>query len=89
VILVSEVFLSPQVSVRAMRFKDRYWAYNAEVEMRALFATRNSLKLQEMRKVFLPIRNIHARTPKLWSRSKPAAVEIHSTFSSRATDKSP
>jgi hypothetical protein len=27
-----------------MRFKDRYQAYNAEVEMCALFATRNSLK---------------------------------------------
>ena len=40
-------------------------AYNAEVEMCALFATRNSLKLQEVRKVFLPIRNIHARTLKL------------------------
>src|SRR6266699_3446282 len=64
-------------------------AYNAEVEMCALFATRNSLKLQEVRKVFLPIRNIHARTLKLWSRSEPAAVEIHSTFSSHATDKSP
>jgi len=43
-------------------------AYNAEVEMCALFATRNSLKLQEVRKVFLPIRNIHARTLKLCSR---------------------
>jgi len=61
-------------------------AYNAEVEICALFATRNSLKLQEVRKVFLPIRNIHARTLKLWSRSEPAAVEIHSTFSSHATD---
>ncbi len=64
-------------------------AYNAEVEMCALFATRNSLKLQEVRKVFLPMRNIHARTLKLWSRSEPAAVEIHSIFSSHATDKSP
>ena len=72
-----------------MRFKDRYQAYNAEVEMCALFATRNSLKLQEMKKVFLPIRKIHAITPKLGSRSKPAAVEIHSTFSSHATDQSP
>src|SRR6266480_184445 len=56
-----------------MRFKGRYQAYNAEVEMCALFATRNSLKLQEVQKVFLPIRNIHARTLKLWSRSEPAA----------------
>ncbi|MGY4289022.1 hypothetical protein ACVWXO_008242 [Bradyrhizobium sp. LM2.7] len=32
-----------------MRFKDRYQAHNAEVEMCALFATRNSLKLQEVR----------------------------------------
>jgi hypothetical protein len=55
--------------------------------MCALFATRNCLKLQEMRKVLLPVRNIHARTLKLWSRRKPAAVEIHSS-SSHATDKS-
>ncbi len=53
--------------------------------MCALFATRNSLKLQEVRKVFLPMRNIHARTLKLWSRSEPAAVEIHSIFSSSET----
>src|ERR1700730_8024880 len=71
-----------------MRFKDRYQPSHAEVEMCALFATRNCLKLQEMRKVLLPIRNIHARTLKLWSRRKPAAVEIHS-LSSHATDKSP
>src|SRR6266480_316088 len=64
-------------------------AYNAEVEMCALFATRNPLKLQEVRKVFLPIRNIHARTLKLCSRSEPAAVEIHSIFRSHAADKSP
>src|SRR5438477_6552989 len=57
--------------------------------MCALFATRNSLKLQEVRKVFLPIRNIHARTLKLCSRGEPAAVEIHSTFRAHAADKSP
>jgi inosine/xanthosine triphosphate pyrophosphatase family protein len=72
-----------------MRFKDRYQACNAEVEMCALFATRNSLKLQEVRKVFLPIRNIHARTLKLWSHRKLAVVEIHSTFRPHAADKSP
>ena len=39
-----------------MRFKDRYQPSNAEVEMCALFATRNCLKLQEMRKVcFYPL----------------------------------
>src|SRR5258707_12874818 len=85
----SRFFSSPQASVRPMRFKDRYQAHNAEVEMCALFATRNSLKLQEVRKVFLPIRNIHARTLKLYSRGEPAAVEIHSTFRSHAADKSP
>jgi hypothetical protein len=39
--------------------------------------------------VFLPIRNIHARTLKLCSRGEPAAVEIHSTFRSHAAEKSP
>ena len=43
-----KVFSSPQGSARPKRFKDRYQAYNAEVEMCAVFATRNSLKLQEV-----------------------------------------
>src|SRR5216683_1176370 len=55
----------------------------------ALFLQRVTLKLQEARKVFLPVRNIHARTLKLCSRGEPAAVEIHSTFRSHAADKSP
>jgi hypothetical protein len=49
---------------------------NAEVEMCDIFTTSNSLKSQEMSKSFLPKRNIHARSQKLWSRARPATFEI-------------
>ena len=43
-----------EIFVRPMRYKGCHQAYNAQVEICALFTTRNSLKLQGRRKVFSP-----------------------------------
>ncbi len=55
-----------EMSVRPMRYRACNPAHNAEVEMWAIFATRNSLKLHMMQKLFSTISNVRAITQKLW-----------------------
>src|SRR6202790_1107928 len=64
-----------------MRYKGCHQAHNAKVVICALFTTPNSLKLQERRKAFSPIRKIRAISQKLYSHSQPPSP--HSV--SRAT----
>ena len=54
-----------------MRYKGCHQAHNAKVVICALFTTPNSLKLQERRKAFLPIRKVRAISQKLYSQSQP------------------
>jgi hypothetical protein len=54
-----------EIFVRPMRYKDYDQAHNAKVVICALFATPNSLKLQEPRKAFSPIRKVRATSQKL------------------------
>jgi len=49
-----------EIFVRPMRYKGCHQAHNAKVVICALFTTPNSLKLQERRKAFLPIRKVRA-----------------------------
>jgi hypothetical protein len=72
-----------------MQRRDQHQGYSAEVEMCDLFATRKSLKLREMIKSFLPNRNIHAKTLKLWSRMRPTTIEIRWLLMPHAAAKSP
>jgi hypothetical protein len=44
-----------EISVRSMRYRACNQAHNAEVEIWAIFATRNSLKLHMMQKLFSPV----------------------------------
>src|SRR6266436_7207546 len=46
-------------------------AHNAQVVICAFFTTPNSLKLQEPRKAFSPIRKVRAISQKLYSHSQP------------------
>ncbi len=62
--------------VRPMRYKGCRQANNAQVEICALFTTRNSLKLQVRRKVFSPIRKVRAISQKLCSQSGSIAVKF-------------
>src|SRR6202022_596115 len=50
-----------------------FLAHNAEVEIWAIFATRNSLKLHMMQKLFSTISNVRAITQKLCSQMTAAA----------------
>ena len=56
-----------EIFVRPMRHKGCQQVHNAQVVMCALFTTRNSLKLQERRKAFSPIRKVRAMSQKLYS----------------------
>src|SRR5258705_10964917 len=64
-----------EIFVRPMRYKGCHQAHNAQVVMCALFATRNSLKLQGRRKVFSPVRKVRAMSQKLYSHSGTTAVK--------------
>jgi hypothetical protein len=57
---------------RCGRYKGCHQAHNAKVAICALFTTPNSLKLQERRKAFSPIRKVRAISQKLYSDSQPA-----------------
>jgi hypothetical protein len=61
--------------VRPMRYKGCHQAHNAQVAIGALFTTPNSLKLQERRKAFSPIRKARAISQKLCSQSGTTAVK--------------
>jgi hypothetical protein len=50
-----------EIFVRPMRYKGCHQALNAQVVICALFTTRNSLKLQERRKAFSPIRKVRRK----------------------------
>src|SRR6267154_1135303 len=63
-----------EIFVRPMRYKGCHQAHNAQVEICALFTTPNSLKLQERRKAFSPIRKVRAISQKLYSQSGTTAV---------------
>ena len=72
-----------EIFVRPMRYKGCHQAHNAQVVICALFTTPNSLKLQERRKAFSPIRKVRAISQKLYSDSLPAdlsAQPINCTF---------
>ena len=56
-----------------MRYRACNQAHNAEVEIWAIFATRNSLKLHMMQKLFSTISNVRAITQKLCSQMTAAA----------------
>src|SRR6202023_4016805 len=58
-----------------MRYKGCRQAHNAQVVICALFATRNSLKLQGRRKVFSPVRKVRAISQKLYSHSGTTAAK--------------
>jgi hypothetical protein len=60
-----------EIFVRPMRYKGCHQAHNAKVVICALFTTPNSLKLQERRKAFSPIRKVRAISQKLYSHSQP------------------
>src|SRR5665213_2294643 len=64
-----------EIFVRPMRYKGCHQTHNAQVVICALFTTRNSLKLQERRKVFSPIRKVRAISQKLCSQSATTAVK--------------
>src|ERR1700716_3552241 len=64
-----------EIFVQPMRYKGCHQAHNAQVEICALFTTRNSLKLQGRRKVFSPIRKVRAISQKLCSQSGTTAVK--------------
>jgi hypothetical protein len=64
-----------EIFVRPMRYKGCHQADHAQVEICALFTTRNSLKLQGRRKVFSPIRKLRAIPQKLCSQSGTTAVK--------------
>src|ERR1019366_6065567 len=53
------------------QYKGYHQAHNAKVVICALFTTLNSLKLQERRKAFSPIRKVRAISQKLYSHSQP------------------
>ena len=72
-----EIFLGPQELVRAMPLKACRQAHHAEVVERAVFATRNSLKLQVEKKVLSPYSNIRAVTRKLCRHPRPTVVKSH------------
>jgi hypothetical protein len=58
-----------EIFVRPMRYKDYHQAHNPKVVICALFATRNSLKLQGRRKAFSRIRQVRAISQTLYSHS--------------------
>src|SRR5258708_21040216 len=60
-----------EIFVRPMRYKGCHQAHSAKVVICALFTTPNSLKLQERRKAFLPIRKVRAISQKLYRHSQP------------------
>jgi len=60
-----------EIFVRPMWHKGCPQADNAKVAICALFTTPNSLKLQERRKAFSPIRKVRAISQKLYSDSPP------------------
>src|SRR3984893_6789997 len=64
-----------EIFVRPMRYKGCHQAHNAQVVICALFTTRNSLKLQERRKAFSPIRKVRAISQRLCSQSGTTAVK--------------
>src|SRR6267143_5524177 len=64
-----------EIFVRPMRYKGCHQAHTAQVEICALFTTRNSLKLQGRRKAFSPIRKVRAISQKLYSHSGTAAAK--------------
>src|SRR6266404_4769670 len=64
-----------EIFVRPMRYKGCDQAHNAQVVICALFTTRNSLKLQERRKAFSPIRKVRAISQRLCSQSGATAVK--------------
>ena len=64
-----------EIFVRPMRYKGCQQAHNAQVVICALFTTRNSLKLQERRKAFSPIRKVRAISQRLCSQSGTTAVK--------------
>src|SRR5229473_5208332 len=64
-----------EIFVRPMRYKGCHQAHTAQVEICALFTTRNSLKLQGRRKAFSPIRKVRAISQKLCSQSGTTAVK--------------
>jgi len=63
--------ITVEIFVRPMRYKGCHQAHNAKVVICAFFTTPNSLKLQERRKAFLPIRKVRAISQKLYSHSQP------------------
>jgi hypothetical protein len=62
-----------EMSIRPMRYRACNQAPNAEVEICAIFATRNSLKLHMIPKLFSTISNVRAITQKLWWQMTAAA----------------
>ncbi len=64
-----------EIFVRPMRYKGCHQANNAQVELCALFTTRNSLKLRKRRRVFSPFRKVRAISQKLCSQSGTTAVK--------------
>src|ERR1700730_7246001 len=60
-----------EIFVRPMWYKGCHQADNAKVVICALFTTPNSMKLQERRKAFSPIRKVRAISQKLYSHSQP------------------
>jgi hypothetical protein len=65
-----------EMSVRPMRYRACNQAHNAEVEIWVIFATRNSLKLHMMQKLFSTISNVRAITQKLcWQMTAAASVK--------------
>jgi hypothetical protein len=71
-----------EIFVRAMRHKNCHQAHNAKVVICALFTTPNSLKSQEPRKAFSPIRNRKSCT-RTHSRQIPAASDAPPRHTSR------
>src|SRR3979490_3107693 len=66
------------MSVRPMRYRACNQAHNAEVEIWGIFATRNSLKLHMMQKLFSTVSNVRAITQKLcWQITAAASVKPH------------
>src|SRR4249919_564642 len=60
-----------EIFVRPMRDKGSHQAHNAQVVICAFFTTPNSLKSQEWRKAFSPIRKVRAISQKLYSHTQP------------------
>ena len=75
-----------EIFVRPMRDKGSHQAHNAQVVICAFFTTPNSLKSQEWRKAFSPIRKVRAISQKLYSHTQrqiPIASDARPPHTSR------